>query len=349
MGARVALLTPFAYPSVRGNAVTVERIARGLRARGLDLRVWDLSVGSEVGIESEVSRFRPTLVHAFHAFRVGPLALRIARRAETPLLVTITGTDANHDLFDPERAATVRRVLEGAAAITVFHESMARRIAGALPDLAARLSVVPQSAFFEEDGGGGTPPVPERRAAGPILLFPAGIRMVKNPRFPLAPLERLAPRYPGLELRYVGPVLDAAEGEALFGALAGRPWARYLGAVPHPRMRGVLEGTDVVLNCSLSEGGMANSVLEALALGRAVLASNIDGNRSLVEDGVTGLLFDTPEEFLRKADRLLAEPALRERLGEAGRRRVRARFSLERELEGYLALYLRLTPALPRA
>src|SRR5713101_137181 len=89
MSRRVALLTPFAFPSVRGNAVTVARIAAGLRGRGIDLRVWDLSVASEAAVTREVEAFRPTIVHAFHAFRVGPLALRLACRAEAPLVVTL--------------------------------------------------------------------------------------------------------------------------------------------------------------------------------------------------------------------------------------------------------------------
>jgi glycosyltransferase involved in cell wall biosynthesis len=110
-------------------------------------------------------------------------------------------------------------------------------------------------------------------------------------------------------------------------------------------MPALLEVADVVLNCSLSEGGMANSVLEALALGRAVLASDVPGNRSLVEDGVTGLLFGTPEELTAKADRLLEDPDLRARLGEAGRERVSARFGADREIDGYLAAYTRLSPA----
>src|SRR5438132_8148360 len=146
MPARAALLTPFAFPSVRGNAVTVARIARGLAASGIDVRVWDRSTEDEAAIEAEVEAFAPSLVHAFHAWRVGPLALRLARRMEIPLIVTLTGTDANHDLFDPERASVVRRVLEGASRLTVFHASIAERIAGALPDLRGRLIGVPQSA-----------------------------------------------------------------------------------------------------------------------------------------------------------------------------------------------------------
>jgi len=346
MAARVALITPFASPSVRGNAVTVERIARGLCARGVELRVWDLSAVPEVSVEHQVDQYAPMLIHAFHAYRTGPLALRLARRAEIPLIVTITGTDANYDLFDPERAAVVRRVLEGAASITVFDSSMTGRITQALPDLAARIVVVPQSALFEGSDAAWPTAVALAHAPGPILLFSAGIRPVKNPRFPLAPLDGLIVTYPTLQLLYAGPILDPPEGEALLRALQSRPWARHLGAVPHARMRALLEASDVALNCSASEGGMANSVLEALALGRAVLASNIEGNRSLIEDGVTGFLFDTPEEFAAKCDRLLSDPALRARLGQAGRERVNARFSAAHELDGYLAAYGRLAPAL---
>jgi len=312
---RVALLTPFGFPSVRGNAVTVDRIARGLRERGLDTRVWDLSAVSERTLEAEVEAWRPRLVHAFHALRAGPLALRLARRLEVRLVVTLTGTDANHDLFDPEHAAVVRRVLEGAAVITAFHASIAERVSGALPDLGGRLVTVPQSVAF-----GGREPfdlaarweLPRDRV---LFVFPAGIRMVKGPATPLRPLDRLAAAHPGLRLLYVGPVLDAGEGKALSAALARRPWARYLGAVPHAQMASLLAQADVVLNCSISEGGMANSVLEALALGRAVLASDIPGNRSLVEDGVTGLLFRDEAGFEAAAARLIRDPELRARLG----------------------------------
>src|SRR5262249_24810130 len=129
---------------------TVGRIVRGLRERGIDARLWDASATSEAAIAREVEAERPGLIHAFHAYRVGPLALRLARRLEVPLVVTLTGTDANHDLFDPERAPAVRRVLEGAAAVPAFEASIVGRVAGALPDLRRRLVVVPQAPRFED-------------------------------------------------------------------------------------------------------------------------------------------------------------------------------------------------------
>jgi len=87
---------------------------------------------------------------------------------------------------------------------------------------------------------------------------------------------------------------------------------------------------------------MANSVLEALSLGRAVLASDIDGNRSLVADGSTGFLFRDEAEFERRAAELAQDPALRERLGRAGAAIVAERFSPAREIDGYCTLYREL-------
>ena len=344
MPPRIALVTPFAFPSVRGNAVTVERIALGLRQAGVDLQVWDLSLTPEAVVEREVEAFRPGIVHAFHAYRVGPLALRLARRREIPLLVTVTGTDANHDLFDPERAATVRRVFEGAAAVVVFHESLGARIAAALPDVAGRLVTIPQAALFSEGGTfdlAARWPMPAERV---LFVFPAGIRMVKQPLLPLAAFDRLVQRRSQVRLLYVGPVLDPAEGESLLGELARRPWARHIGAVPHGQMKSLIGQSDVVLNCSISEGGMPNSVLEALAAGRPVLASDIEGNRSLVEDGVTGFLFRDVTELEANAERLAADRSLRERLGLAGRQLVERRYPPRREIEGYLEVYARLAP-----
>jgi len=349
MPARVALLTPFAFPSVRGNAVTVARIARGLTARGVDVRVWDRSVAGDAVIEAEVDAFAPVIVHAFHAWRVGPLAVRLARRTETPLVVTLTGTDANHDLFDPDRAAVVRRVLEGAARVVVFDASIGARVAAALPDLRARIVTVPQATDLAPTGHFDLARAwPALLAARVLFAFPAGIRPVKRPLMPLRALDALAARHPSLRLVYAGPMLDRAEGDALLAALAGRPWTRYVGTVPHPAMASFLSHADVVLNCSLSEGGMANTVLEAYACGRTVLAADIEGNRSLVEHDVTGLLFRDEAELAAMAERLLLDPLLRARLASAGRTRVSTRFPPTREIEGYLAIYGALAPTAAR-
>ena len=327
----VALLSPVPLDSPRGNAVTVGRIAEGLRARGVDVRVWDVTMP---GLRDSLVAQPPALVHAFHAHRTGPLALALARAAAIPLVVTLTGTDVSHDLRDATSRAAVLEVLTGATAVVAFHGSVAAEVEAATPALAGRVRIVPQSAKL-----------PDRAAAAPAItgepciLFPAGIRPVKRPLLPLAPLEGLRRDHPELRLWYAGPALDGDETRRLEAALAGRPWGRYLGPVAHAAMPALLGAADIVLNCSFSEGGMANSVIEALALGRAVLASDIPGNRSLIEDGVTGLLFDSETSLGEQARRLADDPALRRRLGETGRRLVGARLAPAREIDGYLEVY----------
>jgi L-malate glycosyltransferase len=339
MALRLAMLTPFGPPAARGNAVTTSRVARGLAERGIEVTLWDLSAAGAAAIESEVTAYRPALIHAFHAYHTGPLAARLAQRVEVPLVITLTGTDANRDLLDPERGPVVRGVLAEARRITVFDGSVAARVAIALPGIEPKIAVVPQSAqlpatdVFPLEQWWPTPPHTF------LFVFPAGLRAVKDPLFPLAPLGRLVRAIPEIRLLYVGPVLEPSVGDALARELRARAWARHIGQVPHTQMASLLSRADVVLNCSISEGGMANSVLEALSLGRAVLASDIEGNRSLVTDGATGLLFRDEAEFEGRAALLARDPALRERLGRAGAALVAERFSPAREIDGYCDVY----------
>jgi glycosyltransferase involved in cell wall biosynthesis len=76
--------------------------------------------------------------------------------------------------------------------------------------------------------------------------------------------------------------------------------------------------------------GIPNVVLEAMAAGLPVVAATTSGLPEAVEDGVTGLLVPAsdPESLAAALDRLLADPAMRRRLGEAGRRRVQERYDL---------------------
>jgi glycosyltransferase involved in cell wall biosynthesis len=339
MTLRVAVLAPTPLESPRGNAVTVARVVRALRARGLEVSVWEAAGGPEP--LAEARRMAPALVHAFHAYRAGPPGRALAEACRAPLVVTLTGTDVSEHLAGPSTATVVRGVLRGAAAVTAFHESVAAAVRAAVPETAGRLAVVPQSVSFEPPPPTPEPPGPAL-SGRPCILFPAGIRSIKRPRMPLGPLDRVVRRRPDTRLWYVGPALDTEEVRRLEQALAPRGWARYVGAVPHHRMPALLGAADIVLNCSASEGGMANAVLEALAEGRAVLAADIPGNRSVIEDGVTGLLFGSEVELADKTERLAADAELRQRLGEAGRRLVSARFTPEVETAGYLAVYARV-------
>jgi glycosyltransferase involved in cell wall biosynthesis len=108
-------------------------------------------------------------------------------------------------------------------------------------------------------------------------------------------------------------------------------------------MVSVYEAADIVLNTSEHEGGMANSLLEAMALGRPVLAADVTGNRSLVQDGVNGLLFKDASEMAEKAAMLLTDENLRQKLVTTAKEWVRQNCDPAEEAKRYLSIYERVS------
>jgi L-malate glycosyltransferase len=344
---RIALISPFAQPSVRGNAVTVERIAAGLRERGHQIAVYSLeALADRAELPAAIRAYGPECLHGFHAFATGNLVVTQARELGVPALVTITGTDVNQDLFDSNRRRRVIEALTCADGIVAFHESIRAKVVKEVPELNGKVRIIRQTVAC------GDIPGASRDCWGldpghVIFFFAAGLRRVKNLPFCIPPLARLQARHPNLRVLFAGPVLEEEEGARLFGLLAGNAWSRYLGVVPHEEICRMLWSVDVVVNSSLSEGGMSNAVLEAMSRAVAVLASDIEGNRSIISDGVDGLLFASGSEadFERKAERLIVDADLRRRLGKSAREKIDREFSRERESVAYEAFYRDLLAA----
>jgi trehalose synthase len=100
---------------------------------------------------------------------------------------------------------------------------------------------------------------------------------------------------------------------------------------------------DVVVQKSLREGfGLV--VAEAMWKGKPVVGGNVGGIRLQIQDGVTGYLVDNTLACAEAITRLLVDPDLGERMGEAARTVVRERFLTTRELEDHLHLLGRLAP-----
>ena len=87
--------------------------------------------------------------------------------------------------------------------------------------------------------------------------------------------------------------------------------------------------------------GQSNAVMEAMAHGLPVVASDIPGTRDLVIDGETGYLVPVGDtaEFARKTNRLLDHGDLAARLGAAGKDRVASHFTVEQMIAGHVQLY----------
>lgn len=120
--------------------------------------------------------------------------------------------------------------------------------------------------------------------------------------------------------------------------LEGR--VEWKGAVRAEEVMDVLRRCDVFLLSSLSEG-ISNAVLEAMSCGLPVVVTDAGGMREAVRDGVEGFVVPVRdvEAMAGALVKLGRDPELRRRMGEAGRRRVREEFTLERQTREWLEFY----------
>jgi glycosyltransferase involved in cell wall biosynthesis len=123
--------------------------------------------------------------------------------------------------------------------------------------------------------------------------------------------------------------------------------------VPHHEVPSLIAAADVCLaplsynERNVVQGCCPLKVLEYLACGRPVVASNLPVVRELVREGRDVLLVppDAPEALAAAVLRLLSDPKLAARLADRGRRRVRETFTWKRAQKRLLKLYERLLAA----
>jgi glycosyltransferase involved in cell wall biosynthesis len=115
---------------------------------------------------------------------------------------------------------------------------------------------------------------------------------------------------------------------------------RLLGACSRDQTRSRLQQADVLLHASLTEG-LPNAVLEAMACGLPVVATDVGGTSEALQHGVEGFLVAPrdPSAAARALAALWRDRELRRRMGEAGRARAQAQFTPEHQTDEWMRLY----------
>ena len=194
----------------------------------------------------------------------------------------------------------------------------------AVPSLALRALIVPARGIEARSASEGTPcgrPEPLTRVAAL-----ANLRRVKGLDVLIEAAARLVGDHSDATFRIGG---EGPEREALQRQVANlglQDRLHLCGSVADvPRF---LAETDVAVLPSRAEG-MSNAVLEYMAAGRAIVATDVGGNGRLIEHGVHGLLVppDDPAALAGAVGALLADCGLACRLGAAARQRAREEFS----------------------
>jgi glycosyltransferase involved in cell wall biosynthesis len=287
-----------------------------------------------------VREHRIDIIHSFQTSSA-PYALAVSRRTGIPHIIQFRNT------YD-DRSHYLRYRLHKARVLLALSDSMMARfvaLAGAAARRDQRRVVIPNGIDVEEYRRRGQ----ARNIRQDLGLAPdqpvIGIVGTLGPRKDsLMALEvaRLVARHrPEARFLFVGGFGDeeyrrqviAKIDELGLGEvciLAGHqeeaaPWFRSIDLLLHTAWR---EGHAKVFN-------------EAMVFARPIVASRITGTVDVIEDGVNGILCEPGDAaaFATALDSLLASPARRMEMGDAGRRRVETRFSSERSLNMLADLY----------
>lgn len=144
--------------------------------------------------------------------------------------------------------------------------------------------------------------------------------------------------HPAFRLHVVGDGESRPELEQIARELELGDTVTFHGASTNPRP--YMADASLFMQSSISEG-ISLTLLEAMAAGLPVVATDVGGNREVVEVGQTGYLVSSgdPQALADAAIRVLTQPDTAKAMSRAARRRAETKFDLDRMVNEYEALY----------
>jgi colanic acid/amylovoran biosynthesis glycosyltransferase len=329
--ARALLGRPFAYTR------TLRR-ALGHRVPGVRALLWSVFHFVEsIDLARELERRGVEHLHNHFANAGANVGYLAAHFLELGWSLTLHGTSE----FDYPAGQLLAEKIQAArfvACVTHFGRAQAMRIVD--PEQWRKFVIV---------RAGIDPPnvvrVPTHGGARPVLMCVARLSPEKGHAGLIEAFSRLVAEGVDAELELLGEGPERARIEQQIQSLGLSGRVRLHGQVPEDQVLVAMTRATILVASSFMEG-LPVVLMEALALGVPVVAPCVAGIPELVEHGVSGLTFppgdwDRLAQLLRE---LLADPALRERLAQAGRRRVEAEFFVERSLEPLFAAFRSMLP-----
>jgi glycosyltransferase involved in cell wall biosynthesis len=176
----------------------------------------------------------------------------------------------------------------------------------------------------------------------PVIGILATLKPAKGQDTYLRAAAEIARHHPTARFAVVGDGPLRADLEALARDLGISHRVTFFGN--QQRVADFLSLFDVLVSASRDNEGHSNSILEAMAVGVPVVATNIGGSRELVEHGRTGLLVppDDHGQIASAVEVILDDPDAASAMAARARALVDERFGLERMVSEYASLYERL-------
>lgn len=270
---------------------------------------------------------------SYDPFKGGLLALWVARRLRGIFVCEVNGVYGHADNFADTQSALWRRlrllqmrlvgsyVLRRAEGVRLLFSRQLENFARLRPETVVRqfFALTYTERFYA---------APEE----PIILAAGFPFLRKGVDLLVTAFLRLAPQYPQWKLVLVGHLIP--NGLAARGI--SHPQIEALPGLPQPELAKWLSRAAILALASRSEA-MGRVLLESAAAGKSRIASRVDGIPTVIDDGVDGLLVEknNVESLATGLAQLMRDPALRQRLGSAARKRAASEFSPARYLEHY--------------
>jgi PEP-CTERM/exosortase A-associated glycosyltransferase len=312
-------------------------------------------------LEQLVRAHRPDVIHAHSPVLNVLPALRVGKAENVPVVYEIRAfwEDAAVD-HGTTREGSLRyratRALETHAArhadgVVVICEGLRGELqARGIP--ADRITVVPNAVDAEQFAFDAPPDLELRRSLGLdgkiVLGFLGSFYAYEGLDLLLEALSRLLPTHPEVRLLLAGGGPEEAGLKSEASALGVTDQVRFAGRIPHSKVARYYSLVDVLVYprhpMRLTNLVTPLKPLEAMALGRIVVASDVGGHRELIQDGQTGFLFPAgnAQALADRLQQVIAQRSDWDALRLRGRRFVEEERSWQRSVAAYDALYERV-------
>ena len=283
-------------------------------------------------------KWRPDVTIAFFGIPSGPAAYALKAVYGVPYVVSLRGGDVPG--FQPYDLAVYHRLMgpvirflwRKAAHVVANSQGLCALAQRSAPDVA--VEVIPNGVDIERFR-----PVESRLRNDPVrLLFVGRLTYQKGADTLIRALHELDGKVP-FEAELVGDGDARPQLERMAEQFDLRNRVHFFGWLSRDEIPTRYRGADIFVLPSRDEG-MPNVVLEAMASGLPVIASDIAGSEELVQHGETGLLVppEDPEGLAGALVELVGTTGLRERMGCAGRALVEQGYAWNRVAQQYLEL-----------
>jgi glycosyltransferase involved in cell wall biosynthesis len=283
-----------------------------------------------------LSKKRPQVVNLHFVDSTGFYVLILKGLFSFPLVASIHGNDVQKFPKESKLLKNIlTRVLKGSESITSCSQSLLDDACRLVPQIRERAVVMRNGVSVEEFDSHS-----EAKHDTPYLFSLGRFEHKKGFDVLIRAFARVSPRFSDLHLFLGGDGSEETKLRKTAADLRVTEKVRFLGRLERESVVGFFKGCEIfVLPSRIEPLGIVN--LEAMAAGKAIVATSVDGVPEIIRDGENGLLVEpeNEEQLAEAITRLLEDRILRDKIASLNYREAREGYSWERVADLYLQAY----------